>query len=228
MDFQETSDVRPALAASYHVRCKLDGGHYLAIFATSEMDKVRRRQGRGWWWVLLSSSSLQATYNVWKDKEDWLNVIDGVQNILATSVDTVTENIFYIVNDHFSSLKTVIKTDQEFVDLGDGVRRDRVEVARLVCGRVLATLATLERLGLPYNTVSPDTILLDTGGQIFLQNQLIVKSHPGKRFNETFIDLMRFFSLEIVTFSNQSIKDYFDKIVFQCRKTQILVTIRAV
>ena len=48
-DFQETSDVRPPLAASYHVRCKLDGGHYLAIFATSEMDKVRRRQGRGWW-----------------------------------------------------------------------------------------------------------------------------------------------------------------------------------
>ena len=33
--------MRPALAASYHVRCKLDGGHYLAIFATSEMDKVR-------------------------------------------------------------------------------------------------------------------------------------------------------------------------------------------
>ena len=152
------------------------------------------------------SSSLQATYNVWKDKEDWLNVIDGVQNILATSVDTVTENIFYIVNDHFSSLKTVIKTDQEFVDLGDGVRRDRVEVARLVCGRVLATLATLERLGLAYNTVSPDTILLDTGGQIFLQNQLIVKSHPGKRFNETFIDLMIFFSLENLTCSktNQS------------------------
>ena len=34
--------MRPALAASYHVRCKLDGGHYLAIFATSEMDKVRQ------------------------------------------------------------------------------------------------------------------------------------------------------------------------------------------
>ena len=48
-NFQETSDERPPLAASYHVRCKLDGGHYLAIFATSEMDKVRRRQGRGWW-----------------------------------------------------------------------------------------------------------------------------------------------------------------------------------
>ena len=117
---------------------------------------------------------------MWKDKEDWLNVIDGVQSILATSVDPVTENIFYIVNDHFSSLKTVIKTDQECLDLGDGVRRDRVEVARLVSARVLATLARLERLGLSYNTVSPDTILLDTGGQIFLQNKLIVKSHPGK------------------------------------------------
>ena len=124
----------------------------------------------------------------------------------------------------------MIKTDQEFVDLGDGVRRDRVEVARLVCARVLATLTTLERLGLAYNTVSPDTILLDTGGQIFLQNKLIVKSHPGKRFNETFIFeiLMKFFSLEIETCSNQSIKNYFDKIIFQCRKTQILVTIRAV
>ena len=152
--------MRPPLAASYHVRCKLDGGHYLAIFATSEMDKLQ--------------------YNVWKDKQDWLNVIDGVQNILATSVDPVTENIFYIVNDHFSSLKTVIKTDQECLDLGDGVRRDRAEVARLVCARVLATLTTLERLGLSYHTVSPHTILLDTGGQIFLQNQLIVKSHPGK------------------------------------------------
>ena len=41
-DSQETSDERPALAASYHVRCKLDGGHYLAIFATSEMDKVSK------------------------------------------------------------------------------------------------------------------------------------------------------------------------------------------
>ena len=133
------------------------------------------------------ADSLQATYNVWKDKEDWLNVIDGVQNILATSVDTVTENIFYIVNDHFSSLKTVIKTDQECVDLGDGVRRDREEVARRVCAGVLATLRRLERLGLTYSTVSPDTILLDSGGQIFLQNQLIVKTHPGKQFNETFI-----------------------------------------
>ena len=90
--------------------------------------------------------SLQATYNVWKDKEDWLKVIDGVQNILATSVDTVTENIFYIVNDHFSSLKTVIETDQEFVDLGDGVRRERAEVARLVYGRILDTLTRLESL----------------------------------------------------------------------------------
>ena len=117
---------------------------------------------------------------MWKDKEDWLNVIDGVQNILATSVDSVTENIFYIVNDHFSSLETVIKTDQEYVDLGDGVQRDRVGVVRLVSARVLATLTTLERLGLTYSTVSPDTILLDSRGQIFLQNQLIVKSHPGK------------------------------------------------
>ena len=61
MNFQETSDVRPALAASYHVRCKLDGGHYLAIFATSEMDKVRRRQGRGWWWLLLAPLCRQLT-----------------------------------------------------------------------------------------------------------------------------------------------------------------------
>ena len=138
--------------------------------------------------------SLQATYNVWKDKEDWLKVIDGVQNILATSVDTVTENIFYIVNDHFSSLKTVIETDQEFVDLGDGVRRERAEVARLVYGRILDTLTRLERLGLAYNTVTPHTILLDTAGQIFLQNQLIVKSHSGKQIYETF-HFIKFFSL---------------------------------
>ena len=172
---QETSDERPALAASYHVRCKLDGGHYLAIFATSEMDKVSKVRAD-----LLDNFYLQATYNVWKDKEDWLNVIEGVQSILATSVDTVTENIFYIVNDNFSSLKTVIKTDQDYVDLGDGVRRDRVEVVRLVSTRVLSTLRRLERLGLSYSTVSPDTILLDTRGQVFLQNQLIVKSHSGK------------------------------------------------
>ena len=117
---------------------------------------------------------------MWKDKEEWLNVIEGVQNILATSVDPVTENIFYIVNDHFSSLKTVIQKYQEYVDLGDGVPRDRVEVVRLVSARVLSTLRRLERLGLSYNTVSPDTILLDTRGQVFLQNQLIVKSHSGK------------------------------------------------
>lgn len=183
-EFEETSDVRPPLAASYHVRCKLDGGHYLAIFATSEMDK--------------------ATYNVWKDKEDWLKVIDGVQNILATSVDTVTENIFYIVNDHFSSLKTVIETDQEFVDLGDGVRRERAEVARLVYGRILDTLTRLARLGLAYNTVTPHTILLDTAGQIFLQNQLIVKSHsvsenpnPGDNQSGLAISLARIIQLDI-------------------------------
>ena len=41
LTLQETSDVRPSIAASYHVRCKLDRVSYLAIFATSEMDKVR-------------------------------------------------------------------------------------------------------------------------------------------------------------------------------------------
>ena len=33
---------------------------------------------------------VQTSYNVWKDKEDWLNPITGVQDILATCVDTVT------------------------------------------------------------------------------------------------------------------------------------------
>ena len=37
---QEVGYERPASAASYHVRCKLDGRKYSAIFATSEMDKV--------------------------------------------------------------------------------------------------------------------------------------------------------------------------------------------
>ena len=56
---QETSDVRPPLAASYHVRCKLDGGHYLAIFANSEMDKVRRGEGGdGGFYSSLSAGNL--------------------------------------------------------------------------------------------------------------------------------------------------------------------------
>ena len=37
---QEIGSERPASAASYHVRCKLDSRKYSAIFATSEMDKV--------------------------------------------------------------------------------------------------------------------------------------------------------------------------------------------
>ena len=89
------------------------------------------------------------------------------------------ENIFYVVNDHFCSLRRLLKTREENVDLGDGVRRDREEVARLVYQSVLATLVSLERLGLTYLSLSPDTILLSQG-QIFLQNQLLVKSSQGK------------------------------------------------
>ena len=53
-DFQETSDVslRPPLAASYHVRCKLDRSNYLAIFATSEMDKVGRIFASCYWLII--------------------------------------------------------------------------------------------------------------------------------------------------------------------------------
>ena len=116
---------------------------------------------------------------MWKDKEDWLDSIEGVQDILATCVDSLTQNIFYIINQDFSSLTTLINTDQELINLGDGVERDRQEAVRLIYRSVVRTLRSLERLGLTYNTVCPHTILFSQG-KIFLQNQLIVKSNSGK------------------------------------------------
>ena len=57
------------------------------------------------------------------------------------------------------------------------MRRDRLEVVRLIYNTVLQTLSRLEQLGLSYTNLSPDTILLSRG-QILLQNRLIVKSPP--------------------------------------------------
>ena len=125
----------------------------------------------------------QASYNVWKDKEEWLNMIQGVQSILATCVDSVTENIFYIVSDNFCSLRAVIKTDLKEIDLGDGVPRDRIELVKMIYDLVIRTLGRLERLGLTFSPLSLDTILVSEG-LVFLQNQLIVKSSPGKTFQQ--------------------------------------------
>ena len=79
-DFQEEEgSQRPASAASYRVRCKLDGRSYVALFATSEVD--------------------QTSHNVWTEEAAWLERIPGVQQILALAVDAVTENIFFLLPD---------------------------------------------------------------------------------------------------------------------------------
>jgi len=146
MDFEEIGNCRPATAASYHVKCKLDGRKYTAIFATSEMDK--------------------ATYNVWKDKEDWLDNIEGVQEILATCIDAVTENIFYIIRDGYTALA-------EVRDLSD-ITGNGAQDGSAICEKVKEGLQTIEKLGLSYKLTSENQILLHEKN-IYLQNPLLLK-----------------------------------------------------
>jgi len=174
-DFEEIGSERPACAASYHVRCKLDGQKYTAIFAVSEMDK--------------------ASYNVWKDKEDWLDVIDGVQEIFATCVDAMTENIFYIIDEPGVTLGGIIKDNDESLNEALGLNEDNlIEDAVEIVGKTIhATLKNLQERSLHYAVITKDTILLQNKN-IYLQNPLLLKSHkdiPQPNISEVLHSLAR-------------------------------------
>ena len=115
--------------------------------------------------------SFQATYNVWTDKEDWLDNIEGVQEILATCIDAVTENIFYIIRDGYTALAEV--RDVSYIT-GNG--------APVICEKVKEGLQTIEKLGLSYKLTSENQILLHEKN-IYLQNPLLLKRTQGKTLN---------------------------------------------
>jgi len=158
-DFEEIGSERPASAASYHVRCKLDSRKYSAIFATSEMDK--------------------AIYNVWKDKEDWLQSIEGVQDVLATTVDAVTENIFYIIEDDFMTLSEFLKkSDETLNDIFALDKNGREDEIQELGERVERILRQIETMRLTFILSSVDQILVK-GNNIVLQNPLLTKRLLG-------------------------------------------------
>ena len=173
---QEIGTERPASAASYHVRCKLDGRKYAAIFATSEMDKVRSKYKI----YCLIFLYFQAIYNVWKDKEDWLQHIDGVQDVLATTVDAVTENIFYIIEDDYMTLSEFSKKSEDTLSCHLSLENnDREDEIQEVGERVRRTLRHIDMMRLTFRLSSEDQILVK-GSKIFLQNPLLTKKSLGK------------------------------------------------
>ena len=118
-DFQEEEgSQRPASAASYRVRCKLDGRSYVALFATSEVD--------------------QTSHNVWTEEAAWLERIPGVQQILALAVDAVTENIFFLLPDGERPLSELLGEESGAGRTDWG--QDRLETASLVGETVLAAV----------------------------------------------------------------------------------------
>ena len=118
--------------------------------------------------------TFQATYNVWTDKEDWLDNIEGVQEILATCIDAVTENIFYIIRDGYTALA-------EVRDMSD-ITGNNAQDGSVICEKVKEGLQTIEKLGLSYKLTSENQILLHEKN-IYLQNPLLLKRTQGKTLN---------------------------------------------
>ena len=122
---------------------------------------------------------LKAIYNVWKDKEDWLQSIEGVQAILATTVDPVTENIFYIIEDDFMTLSEFLKKSDDTLscifDLDKNGREDEIQE---LGERVKRILRQIETMRLTFILSSIDQILV-RGSNIFLQNPLLTKRLLG-------------------------------------------------
>jgi len=157
-------------SASYCVRCRLDNRQYLAVFATSEVDK--------------------SATNLWEEQRAWLLGLNTqlVQHVLALAVDPLTENIFYILDldrgENLSSLLSRVDPICSKVCLGDNVERSCTEAADIIDGGVTRALADLKSVGLTYPGLRQDRVWIHEG-QVVLENGLLVKGSPSTPVDKT-------------------------------------------
>jgi len=157
-------------SASYCVRCRLDNRQYLAVFATSEVDK--------------------SATNLWEEQRAWLLGLNTqlVQHVLALAVDPLTENIFYILDldrgENLSSLLSRVDPSCSKVCLGDNVERSCTEAADIIDGGVTRALADLKSVGLTYPGLRQDRVWIREG-QVVLENGLLVKGSPSTPVDQT-------------------------------------------
>ena len=106
--------------------------------------------------------------------------IQGVQDVLATTVDAVTENIFYIIEDDFMPLSDFLKKSDETLNdifaLDINGREDEIQELGERVERILRQIATMR---LTFILSSVDQILVK-GNNIVLQNPLLTKRLLGK------------------------------------------------
>ena len=106
--------------------------------------------------------------------------IEGVQEVLATTVDVVTENIFYIIEDDFMTLSEFLKkSDDTLSSIFDLDKNEREDEIRELGERVERILRQIETMRLTFILSSVDQILVK-GSNIFLQNPLLTKRLLGK------------------------------------------------
>ena len=113
--------------------------------------------------------------------------IEGVQAILATTVDPVTENIFYIIEDDFMTLSEFLKKSDDTLscifDLDNNGREDEIQE---LGERVKRILRQIETMRLTFILSSIDQILV-RGSNIFLQNPLLTKRLLGIQIHILFV-----------------------------------------
>ena len=113
--------------------------------------------------------------------------IEGVQAILATTVDPVTENIFYIIEDDFMTLTEFLKKSDDTLscifDLDKNGREDEIQE---LGERVKRILRQIETMRLTFILSSMDQILV-RGSNIFLQNPLLTKRLLGIKDSVLFL-----------------------------------------
>ena len=106
--------------------------------------------------------------------------IDGVQDVLATTVDAVTENIFYIIEDDFMTLSEFLKkSDETLNDIFALDKNGREDEIQELGERVERILRQIETMRLTFILSSVDQILVK-GNNIVLQNPLLTKRLLGK------------------------------------------------
>ena len=106
--------------------------------------------------------------------------IEGVQDVLATTVDAVTENIFYIIEDDFMTLSEFLKkSDETLNDIFALYKNGREDEIQELGERVERILRQIETMRLTFILSSVDQILVK-GNNIVLQNPLLTKRLLGK------------------------------------------------
>jgi len=176
-DFNEEGCASLRSSASYSVRCRLDNRQYLAVFATSEVDK--------------------SASNLWEEQRAWLLGLDTqlIRHVLALAVDPLTENIFYILDvdrgENLSSLVSRLNPSTTKVQLGDGLERSFSEAADMIEEGITRALADLTRAGLSYPGLRQDRVWVQDG-QVLLENGLLVKGSPATPVDQSSLtDVLR-------------------------------------